>query len=125
MDEPIKLVKAECLPIMRAAFERGELQAQKPATKPGYETCMYVGPCIVGVCVPVDRRADLDEPKDVARHDTDFSSLSEAGFFDADDPAWFQGAQTLHDAAVCARTDAREYARRLEALRTFLFTDIA
>jgi len=120
--EPIKLVKAECLPIMRAAFERGELQAQKPygPGDPPFMACKYTGPCVIGVCVPVERRADLDRPRLPAKNNTDFRSLFEIGVFDADDPDWFTRAQVLHDSAAKNLPDRAE---RMKDLRRFLFAD--
>lgn len=116
MDEPIKLTKAECLPIMRAAFERGEMQAQKER-RAGFNACLYAGPCVVGVCVPVDRRDELD----ASPPDTAIRKLFENDLIDVDDVDWFEAAQTLHDKAVGC--ELHERAETLDALRTFLFTE--
>lgn len=46
------------LPVIRKAFDAGELQMQ---TRPGGLRCYYNGPCAIGVCLDEDTRVSLDE----------------------------------------------------------------
>lgn len=46
------------LPKVRAAYNAGELQAQKAKSGTG---CLYAGPCAVGVCFDPDTRVSLDK----------------------------------------------------------------
>lgn len=95
MTKPIILTKAECRPIMKAAFERGELQAQKVGTKDG---CFYAGPCVIGVCLPPRKRKSLDKAENLfGTSDTDIGTLIEAGIVRTDDDDWFIERQSAHD----------------------------
>lgn len=44
------------LPVIRKAFDAGELQMQKSDT----DLCCYTGPCAVGVCMPEEDREGYD-----------------------------------------------------------------
>jgi hypothetical protein len=45
------------LPVIRKAYDAGELEAQKSS---GNTSCHYAGPCAIGVCLPEDTRVSLD-----------------------------------------------------------------
>lgn len=63
------------LPIIRAAFDAKELQAQKPLT---YGGCLYAGPCAIGVTIPESDRSAFD---DKGSHGTSASSMFAYGVF--------------------------------------------
>lgn len=61
MEYPIKLpplavIKAKAL----EALEAGQLQCQKPDFVPGIDSCLYNGPCAIGVALDESARNRLD-----------------------------------------------------------------
>ena len=63
------------LPKIRAAYNAGELEAQKIA---GEVMCHYAGPCAIGVCLPEDTRVSLDTAPE-GQDGTSFGSWVERG----------------------------------------------
>lgn len=56
----IKLSMPTLLPLVWAAYEAGELQAQTTKYAGGGALCRYDGPCAIGVGIPETQRARLD-----------------------------------------------------------------
>jgi hypothetical protein len=94
--EAINLNMKTALPIIREAFNNKTLQmfhGKGPGTG-----CLYAGPCAIGVCVPEDRRPQLDEGSS-----TDIESIVDAGgqiIIPANELSDFARLQGDHDMAV-------------------------
>lgn len=52
------------LPVIRKAFDAGELQMQK-----NHMACIYAGPCAIGVCLDPETRTMLDDAENTAISD--------------------------------------------------------
>lgn len=84
------------------AYHRGELQAQ---TSPDEDdACLYAGPCAIGVSIPLDKRAELDNNDD----GTSIFALIRDGLVNGDSDA-LVNMQSAHDAWTTAFDDEREY----------------
>jgi hypothetical protein len=94
--------------IILDAIENGKLQAQQPEwiekkmhTDYGVAsiTCLYAGPCAVGVLLDSETAARADETVDTLG-DAGVKSLIDEGFFtvvDETDKRWYTIVQSYHD----------------------------
>ncbi|MCR9222852.1 MAG: hypothetical protein NXH70_02185 [Hyphomonas sp.] len=91
--------KSEALPKIVAAYENGELQAQKaPTGRP----CCYRGdggtPCAIGLLIDDDTAKKWDERDDLGiPNSASVNALFRKGAASADDIDWFVAVQDTHD----------------------------
>lgn len=87
------LNKAEHIPLILAAIERGELQAQQDGFLPNH-ACAYIGPCAIGVVMPRDLAIQIE-----AAGGATIAQLKDHwdDFITIDEPYFWGQAQGYHD----------------------------
>jgi len=101
---PVKLNKADVIPVIREALQNHKLQRQNhPSAMPAYGS--EFGPCAIGACIPLELAQWLDQGSVQEKVAGGYcatslyavNSLIKAGVIETDSPNFLQFLQGAHD----------------------------